>query len=271
MIKFKKSQITIPLEIKVEVVMIVLFSIFCILFIGAILQNNQLTHDYFRKDVSLVKNSLLLLPYDIDFVYSDHTIVDGKSRLDSLGFEIDKYYTSTIAVVNNQFRRDGIKRSYINFYSENSKIKDSTFEERQTPVFKKRNGNLFISQYNEEHKSCASYDIDKKRVFLNTTEEIFSLITLNNKDILKYDSAESLGTNSLLIEINQKDNLLKPEIYSSKENQFACLMYNHLEADIYYIDQYISREFISGVDYVKININKGDINKLVDFLRRNLR
>jgi hypothetical protein len=278
MIRYKKSQITIPLEIKVEVLMIALFSLFCILFIGSILQNNQLTHNYFRKDVSLVKNSLLLLPYDMDFVYLDHTIKDGKGKLDRIGFEIDRYYTSTISEVNSQSRADGIKRSYINFYNENFISEGSVLlQSKQRLSFSKNDGKLFVGKSLEEQNKClGEFDYNTKSIYLNTSKEVYDLIIKLNPagiNFFKYNPSSSILRNSVLIEVlvDSTNNLKTTEVYTSKSRSLGCLLSNDLISEIYYIDDYIIRNFGSDVEYIKIKINQEKINDLRTSLGNNLK
>ena len=111
---------SMPLEIQIEAVLIIMLLLFAASLVSIVLQNTEYYHQYFKKDVSLVQDTLMMMPYDLSYTYEDHT----NGKMSKLGFEIDPYYTSTLSEVNKLVTKNTITRDYIKIFNEKSRIKE---------------------------------------------------------------------------------------------------------------------------------------------------
>lgn len=264
----KKSQAGItalPLEIKVEIVMIVLFMIFSLALMASILQNNELVHRYFKKDVSMVQNSMILLPYDVNLLYLDHS----GGKMSKLGFEIDKYFTSTLS--ERLGSKNSIKRHYIHFYNDVVPDNYGTTINKEMPLnFSKSNNVIKVSKQTENKndiKECndvLNLDYDNYQIIVNSNDYVFNTLSMNNKKLIKYNPNTIPLKNQIYVEIlvnNEKSN----EIFmTSKNNSVACNLYYKSDFNIYLIDSYVRNNFLSNyAEYVEFKISKEYFNEFI--------
>jgi hypothetical protein len=198
LLKSRKAQesgggTALPLQAKVELVMIVLVGLAFFIFGAYIMQDQRLAMTYYSKDLSMTINALILVPAIAEMEYKG--IPGTISPLKKFAFDFDRDYTTIEFKTDMGVTSTSMKKHYIHLYNEKIPlIEGANIRDPEALFIQKTLGGYGLSKQKKE--------ISKKSIenpaYFRWCKDVLEKISFNANEYIYFDYKNMLISESFL-------------------------------------------------------------------------